>query len=47
MLRHKTVAGYLNSAIAVIGRSFRLWSPRITKLRAQPLSTIQRSTGNQ
>jgi len=47
MLRHKSVAGYLNSAIAVIAGSFRLWSPRITKLRTQPLSTFQRSTGNQ
>jgi len=47
MLRHRTVARDLNSAIAVIAGSFRLWSPRITKLRAQPLSTIQRSTGIQ
>ena len=43
MLRHNSVAGQLNSAIAVLDGSTRLWSLRITNLRAQTFSTIQRS----
>jgi hypothetical protein len=47
MLRNTTVAEDMNFAIAVVTGSTRLWSLRITKLRAQAFSTIQRSTGIQ